>query len=75
MKTVLVTGATGDRGSLLTQTARFKPRGLAGLLYWIAVLPFHRFVFRGMLRGIRESAETLSSSPTAGEAAAEGPTV
>jgi hypothetical protein len=46
-------------GSTLRQTARFKPRGLAGLLYWAAVLPFHGFVFRGMLRGICRTAETL----------------
>jgi hypothetical protein len=44
-------------GSRLTQTARFKPRGLAGLLYWYAVSPFHRFVFSGMLQGIRNAAE------------------
>jgi hypothetical protein len=47
-------GATGSR---LEQTARFRPRGLAGLLYWGAVLPFHGFVFRAMLRGIRRAAE------------------
>lgn len=41
----------------LTQTARFIPRGLLGLAYWYAVLPFHSFVFRGMLAGIRRSAE------------------
>jgi hypothetical protein len=46
-----------DRASL-TQTARFKPKGLFGLLYWYSVLPLHRSVFRGMLRGIARSAET-----------------
>ncbi len=54
-------GATGD-GSVLAQTARFKPRGLAGLLYWAAVFPFHAFVFRGMLEGIRRTAETLPAA-------------
>ncbi len=48
-------------GSRLTQTARFKPRGLAGLLYWAAVYPFHGFVFRGMLTGIRRTAEALAA--------------
>jgi hypothetical protein len=48
-----------ERKSVLTQTARFIPRGLAGLIYWAAVLPFHGFVFRGMSRGIRRVAETL----------------
>ena len=41
----------------LRQTARFLPRGLAGLAYWYAVLPLHGVVFRGMLRGIRAAAE------------------
>ncbi len=50
----------GDR-SRLSQTARFKPRGLAGLLYWFAVLPLHGIVFRGMLRGIRRTAEELAA--------------
>lgn len=36
----------------LLLTARFLPRGLLGLLYWRAVLPLHRYVFKGMLRGI-----------------------
>jgi hypothetical protein len=41
----------------LVQTARFRPRGLAGLAYWYAVAPFHNVVFNGMLRGIRVAAE------------------
>jgi hypothetical protein len=36
----------------LQQTARFRPRGLAGILYWYAVLPAHHLVFNGMLKGI-----------------------
>jgi|AGTN01.1.fsa_nt_gi Predicted nucleoside-diphosphate-sugar epimerases len=36
----------------LTQTAKFLPVGLFGVLYWWAVTPFHNFVFGGMLRGI-----------------------
>jgi uncharacterized protein YbjT (DUF2867 family) len=39
------------------QIARFKPKGLFGILYWYSVLPFHGIVFRGMLRGIRRAAE------------------
>lgn len=42
----------------LIQTARFLPRGLAGLAYWFLVLPLHGIVFRGMLGGIRKAAET-----------------
>jgi hypothetical protein len=39
-------------GASITATAIFDPRGVAGRLYWYAVLPLHRIVFRGMLRGI-----------------------
>ncbi len=41
----------------LTMTARFRPRGLLGILYWYAVLPLHNIVFGGMLNGIRTLAE------------------
>jgi hypothetical protein len=41
----------------LTQTATFLPRGLMGLLYWYSMLPFHFWIFTGMLRGIKEAAE------------------
>lgn len=46
-----------DARTRLVQAARFIPHGLGGLAYWYAVLPFHGFVFRGMLDGIRRSAE------------------
>ena len=36
----------------LHQTATFRPRGLAGRLYWYAVLPFHGPIFKGMARKI-----------------------
>lgn len=37
---------------VLTQTATFRPLGLWGRAYWYSVLPFHGFIFRGMLRNI-----------------------
>jgi uncharacterized protein YbjT (DUF2867 family)/uncharacterized protein YndB with AHSA1/START domain len=46
----------------LTQTARFRPHGLAGLVYWYSVIPFHAFVFTGMINGIRRDAEQLEES-------------
>ncbi len=48
---------SGAGTTTLTQVARFKPRGLAGLVYWWAVAPFHTWVFRGMLHGLRREAE------------------
>jgi uncharacterized protein YbjT (DUF2867 family) len=51
--------ADDERGpaTRLTQTARFRPRGLAGLIYWYAVLPLHGLVFNGLLDGIADAAE------------------
>lgn len=37
---------------LLKQTATFRPRGLAGRLYWYSVLPFHGFIFNGMIKNL-----------------------
>jgi uncharacterized protein YbjT (DUF2867 family) len=45
-----------DGTTEIRQSARFKPRGLLGLLYWYSVLPFHNLVFAGMLRGIARAA-------------------
>lgn len=33
----------------LYQSATFRPRGIWGNLYWYSVLPFHGFIFQGML--------------------------
>ncbi len=35
---------------ILKQTATFRPRGLWGRLYWYSVLPFHGFIFSGMIK-------------------------
>ena len=36
----------------LRQTATFRPEGLFGRAYWYAVLPFHHFIFNGMIDNI-----------------------
>ncbi|MDQ3394068.1 MAG: SDR family oxidoreductase [Bacteroidota bacterium] len=41
-----------DHKKYLRQTATFRPKGLAGRLYWYAVLPFHFFVFDGMAKNL-----------------------
>ena len=41
-----------DDNNMLYQTATFRPRGLKGRLYWYSVLPFHYFIFGGMIRNI-----------------------
>ena len=38
----------------LIQTATFRPWGLIGRLYWFSMLPFHGFIFNGMIRKITE---------------------
>jgi hypothetical protein len=48
----------------LTMTARFRPKGILGILYWYSVLPLHSIVFGGMLRGIRRAAESESRTRT-----------
>ncbi|HZG24226.1 MAG TPA: SDR family oxidoreductase [Chitinophagaceae bacterium] len=37
---------------ILHQTATFRPLGLWGRLYWYSVLPFHGFIFKGMINNI-----------------------
>jgi uncharacterized protein YbjT (DUF2867 family) len=44
----------------LTQTAKFLPKGLLGLMYWYAVTPLHDLVFDGMLLGIAQAANRNS---------------
>jgi len=39
-------------GVQLEQVATFRPKGLAGLVYWYFVMPFHAYVFGGMIRKI-----------------------
>ena len=41
-------------GNTVYQTATFRPLGIAGRLYWYAVLPFHYFIFNGMIRKIAQ---------------------
>lgn len=39
-----------DKGkATLQQTATFRPNGIFGRLYWYSVLPFHWFIFDGMI--------------------------
>lgn len=51
----------GD-GSRYDQRAVFFPRGLAGRLYWFAVLPFHGFIFAGMANRITAAAQSTAQT-------------
>lgn len=41
-----------DEKNVLHQIATFRPRGLFGRLYWYSLVPFHFFIFGGMIRNI-----------------------
>lgn len=41
-----------DKENIVHQTATFRPKGLSGRLYWYSMLPFHYFIFKGMLNKI-----------------------
>jgi len=48
-----------DDQDVLTQTATFRPLGLFGRIYWYSVLPFHGFIFRGMIDNIVRPAKPI----------------
>ncbi|AWI26760.1 SDR family oxidoreductase [Flavobacterium pallidum] len=43
-----------DENNVLHQVATFRPRGLWGRLYWYSMLPFHFFIFGGMIKKIAD---------------------
>lgn len=45
-----------DDENTLHQIATFRPKGLCGRLYWYALVPFHFFIFEGMIKNIVKTA-------------------
>ncbi len=43
---------TIDENNYLYQKATFRPRGILGRLYWYVMLPFHFFIFNGMINNL-----------------------
>lgn len=41
-----------DDQNVLHQIATFRPRGLFGRLYWYSLVPFHFFIFKGMIQNM-----------------------
>ncbi|MBP6585931.1 MAG: SDR family oxidoreductase [Flavobacterium sp.] len=41
-----------DENNILHQIATFRPRGIFGRLYWYSMIPFHFFIFDGMIKNI-----------------------
>lgn len=54
-----------EAGSHYRQRAVFFPEGLAGRLYWLAILPFHGVIFSSMARRITTAAEGLEAKEEA----------
>ena len=48
-----------DGGTMLILTAFFEPHGIAGLVYWFILYPFHLLIFKYMSRAILRLAEAL----------------
>ncbi len=48
--------ALDGSGTVVTQRARFVPRGIFGRLYWWILVPFHAVIFPAMLRRMMSSA-------------------
>jgi len=44
-----------DEENVLHQIATFRPKGIWGRLYWYALVPFHFFIFGGMINNIIKS--------------------
>ncbi len=57
-------------GTHIVQRALFEPRGLAGQVYWAALVPFHPLIFSQMIAGIAEAA---ALNPVQLTAPARGP--
>ena len=46
-----------DENNILHQIATFRPKGIPGRLYWYAMIPFHFFIFDGMIRNIASNSK------------------
>jgi uncharacterized protein YbjT (DUF2867 family) len=49
-------------GARVEQTAFFEPRGILGYLYWYSVVPFHRWVFPGLIGAMKKKAEAAKAA-------------
>jgi uncharacterized protein YbjT (DUF2867 family) len=65
----LTTEPDPDGGSTYRQRAVFFPSGLAGRLYWAAILPFHGAIFSGMANRITKTAASANATESAETAA------
>ena len=59
---LVVQPAADGPGSTLTATAYWHPAGAAGLAYWYALVPAHRYIFRGLTRAVMRRASAAGHS-------------
>jgi len=52
----------GGKETELTMAIQYLPAGLAGLVYWYVLYPFHEVLFRGMIRNIARACRASVSS-------------
>jgi uncharacterized protein YbjT (DUF2867 family) len=52
-----------DGATRLLQTAFYIPRGLMSFLYWYSLVPFHAFIFSGLIDRIVHQAESSQFGP------------
>jgi len=52
---------TGEKTSLVRQTAYFEAKGLFGTLYWLLLYPIHAAIFAGLIRAIKRRSEQAVS--------------
>lgn len=52
-----------DGMTRLSQTGFFSPRSFSGFAYWYLLNPFHRLVFRGLVKAIIRKSESSLDSP------------
>jgi len=60
----VVTPGPGGKGSSVSATAYWHPAGVAGLVYWYALVPAHLFLFRGLTRALERRASELERRAT-----------
>lgn len=59
----------GEARVVLEMVARFLPRGLAGIAYWYALLPVHKWIFEGLLKTVAQrTGRPILAGPEAFEA-------
>jgi uncharacterized protein YbjT (DUF2867 family) len=46
-----------ERKSLIQITAYFEPKGVSGYIYWYLLYPLHTFIFKGLIKKIKEMSE------------------